>query len=288
MRSALVIFASICGSLSFPLLAAPVSLPGQDTRILPYVAVPFLKSKLTIVQGVKNSDGVCEYPVEVNVTPGMLLPRQKYLQVRRAHNPVTCQELLEEGVVGEGFEIEPSASEGVPVHSSSVGASSARSPSLLLAADDGTWQGTATVKWTDGNNPYVRPLRPVFDGITVSSITSNLIHTVSGSCSGEYTATGRGTPTDFYNVVTGWSEVYGYQSLVTTCNGSTHDIHAQHQNSTDGAVLFDCSQGGVRITYSPLRFGVDRFGGKQLSGNISAAGDSTDCGEYLVRFNAVQ
>lgn len=83
--------------------AVEPTLTGPNVVTLLYVFVPFSGSQRTIVHGERQPDGRCSYPIRVYVPAGKLALGQKYLRVRRAVDPVNCNELLEEGIVDSNF-----------------------------------------------------------------------------------------------------------------------------------------------------------------------------------------
>ncbi|HEX4871179.1 MAG TPA: hypothetical protein VFV27_02595 [Nevskiaceae bacterium] len=265
--------------------AAARSLPGADTQTLPYVHVPFLGSRHTVVQGRALRGGGCSFPVNLRLAPGQVAPGQQYLRVTRAINRVTCQELLEEGLVLAEFS---PVSLPLPTPQSTQESVTLQSPESRQPDQSGHWSARSLVRYTQINHPLTQVLRPTVEGVPVSLLDSVVGHTLDGSCTGgTYALYSSSTTTPHHLIPTGWTRSDYRIGHTNSCDHTEHFAYVRHDNSSNLGPLMDCSQGGVRIEYNPLTLRVDRFGGFRLGGRIGVRGDLSNCGEHLVRFDTV-
>ena len=78
---------------------ADIGLDGEQVIVFPAHQVPFLQSYRVINQGQKNEDGNCDFPLDSDGPPQPLGENERWITVQLAWDPVTCQEVLEKGVV---------------------------------------------------------------------------------------------------------------------------------------------------------------------------------------------
>lgn len=162
--------------------------------------------------------------------------------------------------------------------------SGATAPSAAAAVSQ--YSAFAEVSYTDGNNPFVKPLRSLTNGIEVSHGNAYLDLT-TGDCQNTAPFASYQYESYWFSA-TGWSQPNTATSLSTlSCSQATAQLTAKHQNSSSIPFLFDCSS-VVYITYSPLKLTLNFSGGRQLGGSVTVSGDMSMCGEYLARFETLQ
>lgn len=283
----LAVLTLFCASTSLAAFAqTSPQLTGPGVIVFPRVEVPFLSSKLIIRQGQRDAaTNACVYQLDLRLEPGQIPPGHQLGRIQRAHDPDTCRELVEEGVLlnEQSGDSEPRLSKNIKQFSLSTGAPSGASASAAAGAQ---FSAFAEVLYTDGNNPLVQPFRSITDGIEAShgnvSVTLTVGDCVNTPVVAEYQGETAWLPS------TGWSETEaGSVAASLTCSLFTGNLTAKHQNSSSLPFIFDCSD-IVSINYSPLRLTLDINGVKQMGGNVFVSGDKTSCGEYLARFERLE
>lgn len=290
--TARLLFVALATYASSSSYAQNPSLNGPRVVTLPYIYVPFLRSEIVVRQGVRDQKtGGCTYSLDLQIKPGDLQSGEKLASIQRAHDPDTCQELVERGVVL--ITKRTSNADSIGQQSSSKLTLDRRNADTPLAPDSSAAAVTANhmafveISYTDGNNPVVKPLRSLTDGIEVSHGNMR-INLTTGDCVNTFPSAFIEYETEWF-VLTGWFQDPPRHTTTDSlsCSSVVGNLSATHSNSSSVPLFFDCSD-RVNINYSPLTLTLDFLGGKRMSGSVTVTGDMTDCGEFLARFMTLE
>lgn len=148
-------------------------LTGPNVITPPFVSVPFVSSSLLVKDGVIKN-GKCVFSISLSIKPGEVPAGFQLAEIQRAYDVVACRELVERGLVRSdqtgGRYSEPGAIGSSGKLQSSAGAPSGSSSTSATASLATQIDAYTQVLYTDGNNPFVQPLRAYTNGITTSYV----------------------------------------------------------------------------------------------------------------------
>lgn len=295
MRYILASFLAYVLSTISPVVYAFTNLLGPDARLVPYVDMPFVSSTVVKNTGERLPDGGCRFPVHVELSPGMLQDNEVFVKVRRAIDPIQCEEVLEQGVaikpLPEAAQSSASATDNLIHETINIIGQSQGGGDVSTSSASLNQEASGYLKYTDGRNPLIKPFRDLtsWDGITASEVYASISGEWSDSRSCPYPDTywtiSYGTDYSFF-----WDErVLDYDYIYAACDFLQLDVNREHYTDSKNDLLgIDCSEGAA-ITYNPIRFRVERDGRKVLDRtSVQETGPMEKCREYLVRFEVFE
>ncbi|WP_417503116.1 hypothetical protein [Marinobacter sp.] len=292
MRTILGLFtASFLFSISLSAHAFTNQL-GPDASLVPYVEMPFVTSTLVKNTGERLPDGACRFPVDIELAPGMLQDNEVFVRVRRAVDPVLCEEVLEQGIALKPLPKAAQSTSDNIVQETLTIVSQGHNGSELSATASTNQEASGYIRYTDGRNPYMKPLvdnLAFWDGLTASEVYASISGEWSDTRSCPYPDThwtvSRGTDYSFF-----WEEDdIDFDYIWASCDTLELDVNVKHMTEAENALLdIDCSDGAA-ITYNPITFSLDRSGSRGInSDGVVESGPFERCREYLVRYEVFE
>lgn len=266
---------------------------GPDAVLVPYVEMPFVTSTLVKNTGERLPDGSCQYPIHLELTPGMLQDNEVFVRVLRAFDPVQCEEILEQGIALKPL---PEAAQSTTVdfveETLKIVGQDLGGGGDVSASSSTSQEASGYIKYTDGRHPLIKPFADnieSWDGKTVSEVAAYISGEWddSNSCPYTYTLWKYWYGTDKGDL---WEEEDFESDYITaSCDQFELDVNVRHKtDEVVDLVNINCSE-GVAITYKPVTFHVGRDGFKDMdSEGVIVTGPIENCREYLVKYEVFE
>ncbi len=250
--------------------------------------MPFVTSTLVKNVGERLPDGACRFPIDIELTPGLLQDNEVFARVRRAVDPVQCEEILEQGIALKPLpEAAKPTSDNLIREALTIVGQSLDGGEVSASASTNQ-EASGYIRFTDGRNPVIKDTvdsLSFWDGFTASEVFASISGEWSDTRSCPYPDThwtlSRGTDYSFF-----WEEDnFASDYLFASCEKLELNVRVKHTTEAENALLgIDCSDGAA-ITYNPIHFRLERSGLRAInSDGVETSGPFENCLEYLVKY----
>lgn len=277
---------------------AAAFLQGPQVQVKPYVQLAFASSESLVQQGQMQADGACLFPMDFQFDPGDIPEGYRFVSVQRELDPVSCVELVEQGLVAIS-DLPLPVLEGADITDAPLVQGGLR---LLRGArelvEPPTYKAHIQVYYTDAGNPLWEsiPGLELFDPWTRQSLGGlELTWSPPSFCDPRFSTNGSARSRiydEFQQPFWTRAQARSGQTQAPSCNNrqvGRAEFRASHANSTNLPGIYDCSTGsGARVDYQPLVITGQSNGSFSTSGSFFRLdGPFNNCTEYMARISII-